>query len=367
MEPTEHKTSAIPSALPGVRCGAQAVLVAVLLAAGLAGCASSGDKAAARGDWDLAVEGYRDALGRSPESEELRAKLERACAEAAQMHLRAAREHLELGRASPAIRELRRSLECEQRPETLALLERAIIANTWPVPTAIDKIETEIESELSGLRRAGAINVLLSTGPTGIVLAFRDETGKMIYDLTGLSQGEVDELINVFSLQIDLFDPGQQALLAFSVPDRFRGTPVVMGSLPAPAQQEPELEPRAAPVPGPRITGVMSEGGEQIEILAEGRFHHFHTFLLREPPRIVTDFFGAGSAVWPANLPLDTGPVARIRVGKHPEKARVVLDLRAEVSSHRVQLTETGASILLVLPGRADDGTDSARAPATPP
>ena len=71
---------------------------------------------------------------------------------------------------------------------------------------------------------------------------------------------------------------------------------------------------------------------------------------LDNPRRIVIDFPGVQSGVWPASFRFPTGPVARIRVGQHADKVRVVLELRAAVSSHGVQLTATGAKIVLETP-----------------
>ena len=67
---------------------AGAVMVLAIL---LAGCASAdpvnkGKTAASRGEWDLAVEYYRDALGKDPANPELKIWLSRAITSAAADH-----------------------------------------------------------------------------------------------------------------------------------------------------------------------------------------------------------------------------------------------------------------------------------------
>ena len=99
-----------------------------------------------------------------------------------------------------------------------------------------------------------------------------------------------------------------------------------------------------------RIIGIVDRG-EKIQIIAKGPIDNFDSFVLEEPRRIVVDFWGAQSGVQAASRGFAEGPVARIRIREHPGRVRVVLDLRAEVPSHRIQLTATGVSILLDVSG----------------
>lgn len=111
--------------------GRIARLALPLLLAGLAGCASQlerGDAAAARGDWDEAVERYQRALAHEPQSPEVQSKLAHATGLAADAHLAAAREHLANGRLEPAIAALRHSLGFREDETARALLERTLDA-----------------------------------------------------------------------------------------------------------------------------------------------------------------------------------------------------------------------------------------------
>ena len=83
-----------------------------------------------------------------------------------------------------------------------------------------------------------------------------------------------------------------------------------------------------------RIVGI-EDRGETIQITAKGPIDSFDSFTLEDPRRIVIDFWGAQSGVQAVNRGSAEGPVSQIRIRERPGKVRVVLDLRAEVRSHR--------------------------------
>jgi general secretion pathway protein D len=92
------------------------VAALTVLAALLAGCASGrsfrrGDSAARTGDWDVAVEQYRQAVQQSPKSTEYKIALERAMLSASLQHLDAARLFEAKGQLDDALREYRRASE----------------------------------------------------------------------------------------------------------------------------------------------------------------------------------------------------------------------------------------------------------------
>jgi type II secretory pathway component GspD/PulD (secretin) len=109
-------------------------LVVVALGALVAGCASRsfprGEQAAASGDWDAAVEYFRQAVLDQPDKAEYKIALERATFEAANMHVDRARKAEADGKLDEALREYRKALEYDATNRELsskaALVERSL-------------------------------------------------------------------------------------------------------------------------------------------------------------------------------------------------------------------------------------------------
>src|SRR5512139_2552492 len=91
------------------------LLLTMILIAGLGGCAGSrafqrGEKNASRGDWDLAVKEYREALKSSPQDIEYRSALLRAEETAANQHYKRARDFIKERKLDQAIIELQQAV-----------------------------------------------------------------------------------------------------------------------------------------------------------------------------------------------------------------------------------------------------------------
>lgn len=104
-----------------IRCS-----VVVLLAAAMTACATSrafmrGERAARAGDWDAAVEYYRQAMEDDPDRAEYKIAYERAAFAAAAMHADRARKAEEDGRLEEALREYRRASELDPSNRQVAL------------------------------------------------------------------------------------------------------------------------------------------------------------------------------------------------------------------------------------------------------
>jgi Flp pilus assembly secretin CpaC len=100
--------------------------VVVLLAAAVTACATSrafmrGERAARAGDWDAAVEYYRQAMEDDPDRAEYRIAYERAAFAAAAMHADRARKAEEEGRLEEALREYRRASDLDPSNRQVAL------------------------------------------------------------------------------------------------------------------------------------------------------------------------------------------------------------------------------------------------------
>ncbi len=78
--------------------------------------------------------------------------------------------------------------------------------------------------------------------------------------------------------------------------------------------------------------------------------------LLQDPPRLVVDIKQPTREVWFNRLPLKGGAFERIRVGRHPDKIRFVLDLREE--GRPEPLVEAEGENLVVLAGAIPQRAD---------
>jgi type IV pilus assembly protein PilQ len=109
-----------------------------------------------------------------------------------------------------------------------------------------------------------------------------------------------------------------------------------------------------------RITSVLASGGSVV-VEADGPIDNVDSFTLDAPNRLVLDFWGARSSVWPNHFEVEDSTVQQIRVGEHADKVRVVLDLGGPLESHVVKPSEHGVSIVL----KAQTVSDSETEPTT--
>jgi type IV pilus assembly protein PilQ len=105
---------------------------------------------------------------------------------------------------------------------------------------------------------------------------------------------------------------------------------------------------------------VASASGMEIE--ADGPIDNVDSFLLSNPDRVVVDLFGAKSGMSHAKQSFADGVVSQARIGEHPDKVRVVLDLRTKTGKPVVVPTAKGVRIELTADGKVASGADSASA-----
>lgn len=97
----------------------------------------------------------------------------------------------------------------------------------------------------------------------------------------------------------------------------------------------------SAPV---RVRSVRAEGSG-VEIVSDGSVDSVDSFVLENPSRLVIDLWGVKNSVWPASVDFVGGVVSRARIGEHPDKVRVVLDLRHAISRHEVASGAEGVRV----------------------
>ena len=163
-----------------------------MLAIAIAGCAVSraftrGEAAARAGDWDAAVEYYRQAVQDDPDRAEYKIALERATFAAAALHGDRARKAEEEGRLEEALREYRRSTELDPSNRQVAAraaeLERVIrdrIEAARPRP--------QIERLREEARKVAPEPLLSPTQPLGPV-RFNNANARDVLNFIGDSTG----------------------------------------------------------------------------------------------------------------------------------------------------------------------------------
>jgi type IV pilus assembly protein PilQ len=207
------------------------------------------------------------------------------------------------------------------------------------------------------------------------------------------AEAEYEVIPHGKELVVELRGSNAAAPTAAPAPAVAPAEPAPMGQEPAPAPVEPGAEtpappvaepasaeevvdatpaPEAAPAPAPATAARKSKitklvpVADGIEVVARGPIDNADSFALEGPDRLVVDFWGASSGVWPATLAPEQGVVSKVRVGEHADKVRVVLDLRSKLRSHSVVPTATGAKIVFDAETTAADSDAAAHAESAP-
>jgi general secretion pathway protein D len=166
--------------------------VVLVMATAVSACATSrafmrGEQASQAGDWDVAVEYYRQAMQDDPDRAEYKMAYERAMRNASIVHADLARKAEEEGRLDDALREYRRASELDTSNRSIAAkaaeLERVILARieaARPRPQ-IDRLREEAQ-------RASPEPILSPTTPLGPV-NFNNASVREILQFIGQATG----------------------------------------------------------------------------------------------------------------------------------------------------------------------------------
>jgi general secretion pathway protein D len=165
------------------------IAMAVVLAACAAGRAfTRGQEAAKAGDWETAVQFYRQALQDDPDRPDYKIALERAMISAAQMYTSRGREFEAAGQLEEALRAYRKTLEFEpsnrQVASKAAEIERTLrdrIEAATPRPE-IDKLREQA-------RQASAEPILNPTSREPISLNFSNSSVRDVLNFIGSATG----------------------------------------------------------------------------------------------------------------------------------------------------------------------------------
>jgi type II secretory pathway component HofQ len=166
--------------------------VVVMVAVVLAGCAASraftrGERAARQGDWDTAVEYYRQAVQDDPDRAEYKIAYERATFAAAAAHADRARKAEEEGRLEEALREYRRASELDSSNRQVAA-KAGEIERTLRDRLEASRPRPQIEKLREEARRSSPEPLLSPTSPLGPV-RFENASARDVLNFIGESTG----------------------------------------------------------------------------------------------------------------------------------------------------------------------------------
>jgi type IV pilus assembly protein PilQ len=133
----------------------------------------------------------------------------------------------------------------------------------------------------------------------------------------------------------------------------------VVAAAPRPAAPEPQ-EKRAAALPenvvaaeaderevsrpARRITR-LSFARDTLSIRADGEVARYEVLELADPPRLAVDVYGVGLSARAPRVRSDL--LKDVRVGAHPDKVRLVLDVRGQMPGYQVERTGRGLEVVL--------------------
>ena len=82
-----------------------------------------------------------------------------------------------------------------------------------------------------------------------------------------------------------------------------------------------------------RFRGVQSssqKGGVQVSLLTDGPVKTYKSFFLQDPPRFVIDLDGDWQTRRWSDIKVNNDLVKNIRIGRHPDRLRIVMDLKSD-------------------------------------
>ena len=112
---------------------------------------------------------------------------------------------------------------------------------------------------------------------------------------------------------------------------------------------QPEKNPVAAKAIKDIVLSTKADA-VKVEIKGDGFLGNYSIIRLSDPPRLVLDFPGMVNALTQSNIPVGHAVLKEIRIGKHPQKTRIVF----EFSGDKIPLSQInkGEDTLIVLFGK---------------
>jgi outer membrane protein TolC len=96
------------------------------------------------------------------------------------------------------------------------------------------------------------------------------------------------------------------------------------------------------------IQVTREDRSTKIRIVADGELENFRSFKLQEPDRLIIDLPGLTATTVKKPIPVHSPELHRVRIGTHPDKIRIVLDLAAsDFGAAEIASTHEGVEIVL--------------------
>lgn len=114
-----------------------------------------------------------------------------------------------------------------------------------------------------------------------------------------------------------------------------------------------EVQKKEAQAEGParKLTHLKAEKGKgwtKVTLRGDGSFDKYNSFTLKEPSRVVIDLLGVKDFIPARRKEVATSQLRRIRLGKHEDKIRVVLDLsEGRKVDYKIETSRNSLSVYL--------------------
>jgi type IV pilus assembly protein PilQ len=271
---------------------------------------------------------------------------------------------------------------------------------TAPAPQSSPVPETAVISELQVEKEGDATIVSLLGLAEPVYTAFQqDDPARIVVDLSQVTPGAISDAIAVYDgsveeISVEAFEDtaGQErtrvelslaAEVSYDVvaledrleirvvpetefeiadDDPWTGSTIALneaivepseaGETEEPVAESGESSGEMAPEATSLLDVTAAAEGESvvIELLADGRIGNASQFVLEDPLRLVVDLPALVSKATKDELAVQTGEVARVRVGQHADKVRVVVDGGEESSGFgTAQLVPTATGLTVVI------------------
>jgi TolA-binding protein len=97
------------------------------------------------------------------------------------------------------------------------------------------------------------------------------------------------------------------------------------------------------------ITMHESKSGTTLDVLGDGRISEYISTTLESPPRIVVDIFCTTGLHGTASIDSESSSLKSIRIGYHPKKIRLVLDIKGvDIPGFTIQSVDNGLYVSLL-------------------
>ncbi len=116
-------------------------------------------------------------------------------------------------------------------------------------------------------------------------------------------------------------------------------------------RKKPTRPSLAKPEDPMKLRGIETQdfkGEFRVVFLADHAIEKYETFPLDSPPRLVIDLAGKWKNMGYSELKLTTAKVKSIRIGEHPDKLRIVLDLTGQKPAPPI-IRESRRGLVLII------------------